>query len=148
MDFSDPVFTAYFFADVNTPQRRPESKVKAGPRILMWEDATQEERDKYIWIEDKRLMGSKTYCFVPPTAAEVEDKYLDRQYHMRLMLNYILENYGIDMYNKVVKEYKERFEEYDVNVDKAFPHCKYAAGQCDLFCKYYNCGSQEDLVCL
>ena len=131
------VSAAYITADAEVPNKRPDSK--AGPRMkkLMWEDATQEQRDNLMWF--KTMLG--TYTLLSHTKEEEHEIWLDKQYHLQEMLKYILKHNGLDTYFKVYNFYKDRFDEYQVTVDNEFPHCKYADGQCDLFCKYYKSGN-------
>ena len=137
MIIKDSVVAAWVLADANSPNKRLDSKGFPCIKRLMWEDATQEQREKLTWI--KGLRG--TYAFVHPTKEEEKEIWLDRQYHMRQMLYYILENYGIDIFNKVIERYKAAFDKYDVNTNIDFKHCEYA-GQCDLFCPFYCGGCQ------
>lgn len=127
---------AFIMADSETPNKRPGSKAGLLIKRLYWDDATQEQRDTHTWI----CSGDRTYTILPLTEEEEQERWLDRQYHMRQMINYILENFGIAVYNEVITSYKDEFEKYNVKIDNDFPHCKYAAGQCDLFCKYYKRG--------
>ena len=133
----------FILADTNTPRKRPNSKATSAFKKLYWEDATQEQREKGLWVQS--LKGTFTYLF--ETEEEKQERWLDKQYHMRKMLNYILENYNMDVYNEVVKVYKDEFDKYEVDTDFKFPHCRYAGGQCDLFCPYYrgDCHYEEIL---
>ena len=130
------ITAAYLNADCAVPNKRPNSKVKHRTKRLFWDDATQEQKDNLTWIQT--LLG--TYTIIPNTKEEEHEIWLDQQYHLQQMLDYILNNYGFDTYNKIIDIYKDRFDEYEVEINNDFLHCKYADGQCDLFCKYYKCG--------
>lgn len=125
---------ARFTADMNTGRIRPGNKKIRTMPFIDWKDATEEQKETLNWcIFD----DTWKQAYFPFTEEEKQIRKDNELYHYEKMFQYLLENYG--------NGYAFRFAEECIKKDmklsiKAYPHCKYAEGQCDMFCNFYKRG--------
>lgn len=108
--------------------------------ILRWEDATEEQRKKDGWINDR--VNNEKYRFRQHTEQEKEQIKIYETAKLKGMYDYLLIHYGFDeaeeFYN--IPSWHQRFEKYNVVINNKIEICKYENGQCDLFCHFYQNG--------
>lgn len=123
---------ACLMADLHTKTAPSADKVVDRFRHIDWEDATEEQRKKLLWVNN---CGHKS-AHLPLTPQEKEQIRLNTIFHYEEMYKYLYKNYGY--------EYAERFYEDKQLTCKKIkaPLCntKQEKGQCNLFCPYFNKG--------
>ena len=126
---------ARFTADMNTGRIRPGNKKIRRTPFIDWKDATEEQKETLKWCTfNDRGRNAWTQAYLPFTEEEKQIRKDNELYHYEKMFKYILENYGNDYADKFAKECVEKDMEVSI---EAYPRCKYAEGQCDIFCNFY-----------
>ena len=129
---------ACLMADLHTNTAPSADKVVNRYRHIKWEDATEEQKEKLLWINGP--LGKR--ASVPLTPQEKEQLKLNTIFHYEEMYKYLYNNYGY--------EYAERFyKDKQLTCSKIISqYCetKQEKGQCNLFCPYFKqrCMLKED----
>jgi len=124
----------------------PFPNIPAFPKIY-WEDATEEQRqDKDImWVTAPMFGKTRKYFLRSYTNEEKEIIKKREKWRLEQMFDYILKVYGWEYAIKFYQDssWSDKFKKYNIVIDTRIPHCKYANGQCDLFCEYLSSGRCE-----
>ena len=129
---------AKFMADRNTPTVKPgNKKILRDYSLIYWENATDEQKKKLKWYLVSCGGIEKKFAQIKLTQEEKEMLADNIKYHYMEMFKYLLEHYGNDYALQFWEECIEEDVRFEMNV---YPHCKYAEGQCDIFCDYYKNG--------
>lgn len=133
------ILKGYSAAKLNADFRSPDIK-PGNPHIpyykrIMWDEATQEQKDTLNWVTSLISGRENKSAVLPLTPQEKKILAENKHYHQEQMYIYLLENYGNDYAHKFLEEVA--LNRTDL---KIYPHCKYANGQCDMFCDYYKEG--------
>ena len=119
---------------------KTKCKVPRMPRRILWEDAPEEMRNdpSIVWITDKTSSGRvRKYRFCKKYTKEELRKY--QQQRLLDEFDYILNKYGWKYAEGFYNARKDRFKEYDVEVNLKIPHCEYSKdNQCDITCAFFN----------
>ena len=130
---------AKLMADMNTPDVRPGNKrIPRNHSLVFWENATDEQKKELKWYSVLYGGGvKKKFAHIELTQEEKEMLADNTKYHYMEIFKYLLDHYGNDYALQFWEECIEKDVRFELN---AYPRCRYANGQCDMFCDYYKEG--------
>lgn len=129
---------AKLMADMNTPTVKPgNKKIPRNHSVVYWDDATDKQKKELKWCSISCGGIKNKFARIELTQEEKEMLADNTKYHYMEIFKYLLNNYGNDYALQFWEECIEKDVRFELN---AYPHCKYANGQCDIFCDYYKEG--------